>query len=66
MIKSRRMRWAAHVACMGVEECIFVSGGKARRKVATLKVIDIDSEIMIYKMDLREIEWSCMGWIYLV
>jgi hypothetical protein len=33
-IKSRRMRWAGHVACMGEE---FVQGfdGKARRKETT-------------------------------
>jgi hypothetical protein len=36
MIKSRRMRWAGHVARMGgEEECIENIGGKARRKVTT-------------------------------
>jgi hypothetical protein len=33
MMKSRRMRWAGHVAGMGVEEkCIWAIGGKDRRK----------------------------------
>jgi hypothetical protein len=35
-IKSRRMRWAGHVARMG-EESVQVFGGKARRKVAIRK-----------------------------
>jgi hypothetical protein len=33
-IKSRRMRWAVHVACMG-EECVQSFDGKARRKETT-------------------------------
>jgi hypothetical protein len=33
-IKSRRMRWAGHVARMG-EECVKGFGGKARRKETT-------------------------------
>jgi hypothetical protein len=35
-IKSRRMRWAGHVAHMG-EETVEGSGGKTRRKETTLK-----------------------------
>jgi hypothetical protein len=35
-IKSRRMRWAGHVARMG-EESIHCFGGKARRKKTTWK-----------------------------
>jgi hypothetical protein len=35
-IKSRRMRWAGHVACMG-EKCVQRFGGKARRKESTRK-----------------------------
>jgi hypothetical protein len=38
MIKSRRMRWAGHVARMGGdEECIYDIVGKARRKGTTRK-----------------------------
>jgi hypothetical protein len=36
-IKSRRMRWAGHVARMG-EECVQGFDGKARRKETTWKV----------------------------
>jgi hypothetical protein len=38
MINSRRMRWVGHVARMwGEEECIYVIGGKTRRKETTMK-----------------------------
>jgi hypothetical protein len=37
MIKSRRMRWAGHVARMGEEECIWDIGRKSRRKYTTGK-----------------------------
>jgi hypothetical protein len=38
MMKSRRMRWAGHVARMGgEEECIYDIGGKSRRKETTGK-----------------------------
>jgi hypothetical protein len=35
MIKSRRMRWAGHVARMGKEECIQDIGEKTRWKETT-------------------------------
>jgi hypothetical protein len=34
-IKSRRMRWAGHVACMGEGELIQGFGAKAQRKKST-------------------------------
>jgi hypothetical protein len=38
IIKSRRMRWARHVARMGgKEKCVYVIGGKARGKETTKK-----------------------------
>jgi hypothetical protein len=38
IIKSRRMRWAGHVARMGAEvECMQDIGGKARKKETTGK-----------------------------
>jgi hypothetical protein len=38
MIKSRRMRWAGHVARMRLkQECILDIGGNARRKETTRK-----------------------------
>jgi hypothetical protein len=32
MMKSRRIRWAEHVARMGEEECKYDIGGKAKRE----------------------------------
>jgi hypothetical protein len=37
MIKSKRMRWAGHVARRGKEECIFDIGEKAKRKKTTMR-----------------------------
>jgi hypothetical protein len=36
IIKSRRMKWAWHVARNGEEECIYGFHGKARRKETTV------------------------------
>jgi hypothetical protein len=52
-IKSRRMRWAGHVARMG-EEHLQGFDGKARRK-----------ERDGIRMDLREIGWGSVDWIQL-
>jgi hypothetical protein len=38
MIKSRRMKWAGHVAQMGGREYKYNIGGKARRKGPTSKI----------------------------
>jgi hypothetical protein len=37
IIKSRRMRWAGHVARMGEEQLLYIIGGKARGKETTGK-----------------------------
>jgi hypothetical protein len=37
LIKSRRMRWAGHIARKGEEECMYNIGGKVRRKESTGK-----------------------------
>jgi hypothetical protein len=37
IMKSRRMRWAGHVARMGIRGTFMVVGGKARGKDATRK-----------------------------
>jgi hypothetical protein len=37
IIKSRRMRWAGHVARMGEAERVYIIGGKARGKETTRK-----------------------------
>jgi hypothetical protein len=48
IIKSRRMRWAGHVALMGEKEPL---GRPRRRWMGNIK------------MDLREIGWEGMDWI---
>jgi hypothetical protein len=64
MTKSRRIRWAG--ACSkngGEEECIWDSGGKARRKETTRKTrCRLADNIKIY---LRETGWGGMDWINL-
>jgi hypothetical protein len=37
MIKTKRMRWAGHVARMGEDECILDIDGEARRKETSRK-----------------------------
>jgi hypothetical protein len=54
MIKSRRLRWAGHVARMGETILVGKPEGKRRRKWA-------DG----IKMDLREIGWDGRDWIEL-
>jgi hypothetical protein len=52
MMKSRKMRWAGHVARWGQEEFIHDIGGKARRKepLGRPRSRRVDN----IKMDLRE------------
>jgi hypothetical protein len=62
MIKSRRMRWAGHVARMGETRNVYrILTGKPEGKSPQGRprrrwVDDI-------RMDLREIEWDGMDWI---
>jgi hypothetical protein len=55
MIKSRRMKWAVHVACIG-EECmqsiLFIKRLEGKRPLGRCRREDND------KIDLREIEWE--------
>jgi hypothetical protein len=56
MIKSRRMRWAGHVARMGEKKNayrILVEKPEGKRPLDNIK------------MDLREIVWDGMNWIHL-
>jgi hypothetical protein len=55
-IKSRRMRWAGHVARMGEERKLYSFGGKARRKIPPEISRRRWEDGM--KMDLREIGWG--------
>jgi hypothetical protein len=54
-IKSRRMRWAGHVARMG-EESVQSFGGKPRRKETARKTRHRWEDGI--RMDLREISWG--------
>jgi hypothetical protein len=63
-IKSRRMRWAGHVACMGEERNVYrILVGKPKRKRPYKRPRHRwEDEI---KMDLRETYWGCVEWIHL-
>jgi transcription termination factor 2 len=64
MIKSRRMRWAGHVARMGETRNAYrILGGKARRKepLGRPRRRWVDN----IKMDLREVGWDGVDWIEL-
>jgi hypothetical protein len=63
-IKSRRMRWAGHVARMGEGRNVYrVLGGKpeGKKPLGRPKRRWEDG----FKMDLREIGWGGVEWIYL-
>jgi hypothetical protein len=62
MIKSRRMRWAGHVARMGVRRnvCrILVGNPEGKRPLGRLTLRWVDN----IKMDLREKGWDGVDWI---
>jgi hypothetical protein len=62
MIKSRRMRWAEHVALMGEKRNayrILVGMPEGKRPLGRPRRRWLDN----IKMDLREIEWDGMDWI---
>jgi hypothetical protein len=62
MIKSKRMRWAGHVARMGERRNaygILVGNPEGRRPLRRAGCRWVDN----IKMDLREIGWSRMDWI---
>jgi hypothetical protein len=62
MIKSRRMRWAGHVARMGEPRNayrILVGNPKGKRPLGRPRRRWVDN----IKMDLSEIGWDGMDWI---
>jgi hypothetical protein len=62
MIKSRRMRWAGHVAYMGERRnacMVLVGKPEGKRPLGRPKHRWEDNTRMV----LREIGWGCMGWI---
>ena len=64
VVKSRRMRWAGHVARMGEDRSVQrVLVGKPERK-RPLGRPDVDGRI-IFKMDLQELGGGCGDWMEL-
>jgi hypothetical protein len=64
MIKSRRVRWAGHVARMGEKRNayrILVGKPEGKRPLGRPRHRWVNN----IKMDLREIEWDGMDWISL-
>jgi hypothetical protein len=62
MIKSRRMRWAGHVARMGKKRNayrILVGKPEGKRPLGRPRRRWVDN----IKMNLREVEWDGMDWI---
>jgi hypothetical protein len=62
LIKSRRMRWAGHVARIGERRNayrIFVGDPEGRRPLGKPRRRWVDN----IKMDLTEIAWDGMDWI---
>jgi hypothetical protein len=62
MIKSRRMRWAGHVAGMGEKRNAYrllVGMPEGKRPLGRLRRRRVDN----IKMDPREIGWDFMDWI---
>jgi len=64
VIKSRRMRWAGHVACMGEEREVYgVLVGKPERRRPLGRPRSRWADI---RMDLQEVGCGYMDWIGLV
>jgi hypothetical protein len=64
MIKSRGMRWAGHVARMGEKRNayrILVEKPEGKRPLRRPRRRWMDN----IKIDLREIGWDSMDWIYM-
>jgi hypothetical protein len=64
MIKSRRMRWAEHIACIGGMKNaydIFVVRSEGKRPLGRPRLRWDDDN----KRDLREIGWEGVDWIHL-
>ena len=63
VIKSRRMGWAGHVACMGREEACTGFWWKNLKERDHLEHPDVDGGNI--KMDLQEVRCGGMDWIEL-
>ena len=61
VIKSRRMRWAGHVARMGEERRVhrvLVGKPEGKRPLGRHRRRSVDN----IKMDLQEVGWTGLGW----
>lgn len=64
MMKSRRMKWVWHVACIGKREIAqkaFVRKHEGKRPLGRPKS-EWECDI---KIELNKIEWGAMDWIHL-
>ena len=64
VIKSRRMRWAGHVACMGEERGVYrvlVGKSEGRRSLGRPRRRCVDN----IRMDLQQVGCGYMDWIEL-
>ena len=62
VIKSRRMRWAGHVACMGEERGVYwvlVRKPEGKRPLGSPRCRWVDN----IRMDLQEVGCGYMDWI---
>jgi hypothetical protein len=63
VIKSRRVGWGGHVACMGEMHTLFwLENLKGGRPLGRHRCRWEDN----IRMDLREIEWEGVEWIHLI
>jgi hypothetical protein len=64
VIKSRRIRWAGHVACLGERRGVYrVLVGKTERQRPLRRPRHRWEDNN--KMDIQEVEWGSMDWIEL-
>jgi hypothetical protein len=62
IIKSRRMRWAGHVARRGEKRNVYrllMGKPKGKRPLGRPRRRWVDN----FKMDLLEIGWGCVNWV---
>jgi hypothetical protein len=64
-MKSRRIRWRGHVACMGekwIAYRLLMGKLEGKRQLERPRYRRVDN----IKIDLREVEWDGMDWIDVV
>jgi hypothetical protein len=62
VMKSRKMRWAGHIACMGkMRNAYKILVGEPERKVPLGRPRCRREDNI--RMDLREVGWECVVWM---